>query len=680
MLDCHEMGPTETYLFSPPREPFNPLMTDYIRKWWDRVAHDEADAFDAYGWSYYTREWNEEFFPGYGSSWGIYLGAVGMLFEQAGVDGSAVKRRDGTIMTYRETVHHQFIGSFSNLSTIAAGREELLGDYYRVKADNVTSRPAAFVILPSGNRSRIDALAERLEHEHIEVERAESPFRAPSALSYTGETVRGREFPEGTVVIRTNQPTKQLVEAILTFDVRMPTSFLETERKELLKHNRTRIYDATAWSMLLAYGLDAYYVSSMPKARTAPYRTAPAEGSLSNDASPVGFVFDCTDDRSSMLLAGLLGRGTKVWASRKPFEVDGRSYARGSYLIRMSANPDLDVEALRSLAEDAGVDVYGVTSAVGGPPGADLGGEEFVLLKAPHIALVGGNPIAYSDIGPVWHLLDSRLRLRTSVLDIATLAHADLDKYNVIVLSQTYGGPMGYKNQLGKSGLKKLKSWVADGGTLVATGNACAFLADTSVAVSSVRLKRQSLEKLALYEDALAAAKDAETAAVDSVSLWEGKKKKDEKAAPKTESTDKGGVRLDKERLEQADERLRRLHPRGAILSVDLDREHWLTAGCGASVPVMVYTDYAYLAKDGVEVAGRLAPEARLRLGGLLWGEAKERWAETVYASRERVGKGQVILFATTPDFRGYFLGSERLLINALLLGPGMGTAQSLEW
>jgi hypothetical protein len=114
VLDCHEMGPLDTYLFSPPREPFNPYMTSYIHKWWGRVAKAHAQAFDRYGWSYYTREWNEELYPGYGSSWSIYLGAVGFLFEQAGVDGSQIKQPDGTVRTYRETVHHQFIGSMVN--------------------------------------------------------------------------------------------------------------------------------------------------------------------------------------------------------------------------------------------------------------------------------------------------------------------------------------------------------------------------------------------------------------------------------------------------------------------------------------------------------------------------------------------------------------------------------------
>jgi hypothetical protein len=52
-----------------------------------------------------------------------------------------VKRPDGTVMTYRETVHHQFVGSMANLTAVAQGRAELLSDYHRQKADNLRSKP-----------------------------------------------------------------------------------------------------------------------------------------------------------------------------------------------------------------------------------------------------------------------------------------------------------------------------------------------------------------------------------------------------------------------------------------------------------------------------------------------------------------------------------------------------------
>jgi hypothetical protein len=677
LLDAHEMGSTDTYMFSPPREPFNPYMVDYIHKWWRRAAVDLGRAFDPYGWSYYTREWNEEFFPGYGSSWAIYLGAVGMLFEQARVDGSQVKRPEGTVMTYRESVHHQFLGSFANLLTCANGREELLADYYNIKLKNVKGKDAAgaFLFPPSANESRLALLAEKIQHQQIEVETATGSFKVGQARSGAGSDVKNMTFPEGTLIVRTNQPLKQLVEVLLSFDIRIPTSFLEVEKKEILKRSRSKLYETTAWSMPLAFGVDAYYAESLPRVKTQPYTASEAMGKLTGADSPIGFVFDCTDDRSYHLLSRLLERDHKVWSSTKPFENKGRLFPRGSFQIRLNSNPNLDTEELAELAEETGVNVYGIETSLGHEY-TDLGGKEFKLLEKPRIALFGGHPASAYTFGACWHLLDNRFGMRTTLLDVARLNSTDLDKYNVLVLPNVWRDAMTYKSLFGKGGIAKLNDWIESGGTLIAIGNASAFLADSSVAVSKVRPRRQVLKKLARYETAIKTAEEAEAPVVDSLAVWEGAEPKGDDDSEMDEKT-----RMKYDQIKAADEKARKLYPRGAILSVVLDEEHWLTVGCGKTLPVMFNTNYAYMtAGNSVQVPGRLADGKDIRLSGLVWPEARARWSKTGYLTREAKGKGQVIMFAAQPNFRGYFYAAERLLLNAMLLGPGFGTRRSIEW
>ena len=55
-------------------------------------------------------------------------------------------------------------------------------------------------------------------------------------------------------------------------------------------------------------------------------------------------------------------------------------------------------------------------------------------------------------------------------------------------------------------------------------------------------------------------------------------------------------------------------------------------------------------------------------IGAGLQGPEFARWADTAYATVERLGNGQVILFANDPFFRGYYEGSARLLLNAVIL------------
>jgi len=87
----------------------------------------------------------------------------------------------------------------------------------------------------------------------------------------------------------------------------------------------------------------------------------------------------------------------------------------------------------------------------------------------------------------------------------------------------------------------------------------------------------------------------------------------------------------------------------------------------------MMYTSHAYLSKPPVRTAARLKDKKDIRLSGLIWPEARERWANTAYCTRESSGKGQVILFSGHPNMRSYFYGSKRLFVNAVLLGPGLG-------
>jgi hypothetical protein len=96
-------------------------------------------------------------------------------------------------------------------------------------------------------------------------------------------------------------------------------------------------------------------------------------------------------------------------------------------------------------------------------------------------------------------------------------------------------------------------------------------------------------------------------------------------------------------------------------------------------VPALLNSPLA-LVTESVDVPARLAPANRLRLSGLMWEEARARWGESVYAARDGFGAGQVIVFAALPNYRGYYHGAERLLLNALFLGPGMGTEARVSW
>jgi hypothetical protein len=97
-------------------------------------------------------------------------------------------------------------------------------------------------------------------------------------------------------------------------------------------------------------------------------------------------------------------------------------------------------------------------------------------------------------------------------------------------------------------------------------------------------------------------------------------------------------------------------------------------------MPVLADGDQVLMSRAPTRTAVRLAPAAELRLAGLLWPEARERLAESAWLTVERVGHGQVILFAAHPLLRGYHKATGRLFANAVVYGPGLGADQPLGW
>jgi hypothetical protein len=164
--------------------------------------------------------------------------------------------------------------------------------------------------------------------------------------------------------------------------------------------------------------------------------------------------------------------------------------------------------------------------------------------------------------------------------------------------------------------------------------------------------------------------------------------------------------------LEKQDGWQKLFMPQGTILAGRTDQKHWLTFGVGPVLPVLVAKAPILMSDSSVQSPVRLGqfeeissarwkqmqtdqkdneqprkigwsilPERQqlnLRMSGLLWPEAAQRLANAAYLTREAKGKGQLILFADQPMFRGATLGTNRLLLNAVVYGPALGTDRTI--
>ncbi len=672
-VDAHEMGSYDTYLFSPAGPPFNPNMNEFNHKWRKIFSQDQAKAFDKYSWSYYTREWNDEWYPGYGSGWSLYIGAIGILYEQAQTDGSIIKRPDGTYLNFRDAVHHQFVSSISNLQTAANNRKLMLKEYYESKQNDLILKkgePNSFIFVPDKNITRLNNLIEKLLMQNIEVNVLDEEIELKNLYGIREKNVR-KKLPKGSYIINLDQPMGRLAKTILEFDPRMDNETLERERKKLEKNKQSEMYDVTAWSLPIAYDVEAYWTDKKinKNIRLIQKVDKPAN-EIINQKPKYGYIFDYTDDSALKLVLDLLEKGYKLRSAREPFKVEGQSFGRGAILIRINENQNNIHQDILSLSEKTSIKIYGVNTALSSD-GPDLGGNDFILLEPPKVGLITGSIINLGSFSTIWHLLDYKMNLRTSILNVEGLSYLDLRKYNILIFPSA-NNPQSLSQILGKEGINKLKKWIENGGTAVGIGNSAAFFADTANGISKVKLRHQALSELSIYEDELKRELGIANIKIDSIKIWD--------FPDSLKNTSTKQQITDIKTLEREDEYLRTFMPRGAILSLNLDTEHWLTFGMKYKTSAIIYSPNVFLSRPPVQTPARFENFENLRLSGLLWTEARQRWQRSAYLTRESSGNGQIILFAGEPAFRGYFHATERLLLNSIILGPGWGTSKLVEW
>ncbi len=678
-VDAHETGSLDTFLFYPPNTPVNGHVPAYIQHWWMVFGNQQASAFDKWGWSYYTREWADYWYPGYSDAWGSFNGAIGILYEQARFLAQSLRRPSGEVITYREATHHQAVSSIANLRTLAANGDQILESFLEHRRSNVAAdtpgNDRTFIVEADVDPARRASLLRTLLGQGIEVHLAKEKFTAQNVEGYLGDSAASREFAPGALLIPAQQPQSPMVKTYFDFDPRLTKAVLEKERKELERKGESLMYDVTAWSLTQALDLESWWGDSV-EVSSEPVLEVPAVASgivaAPDAAAPsYGWIVDGESDAAVRFAGAAMEAGLAVHISDEPFTSAGRAFARGSLLVRRHENPDTQVAvAVAKAAKSAGATAYATNSGRSVDEGADLGGGHFTLLSRPRVALLSNAPVSTSDYGHAWHTLDVNLGIPFSLIDAQNFGSYDLRRYNVLV------APPGGGRIL-RDNATRLKTWIRGGGTLIAIGSSASSILGEKVGLSSVKLRRDSLDDLDDHAFAVARERAAGSSEIDEAEIWGDES---ESESPTEEPEEEEAAPEGDADLKRQDSWERTFSPQGAIVRGEVNPDSWLTAGCAEEIPILFAGSRVFLASRSATTAIRLANEERLRLGGLIWPEARNRIADSSWATIERQGNGQVILFATSPNFRGMYEGTERLLMNAVVYGPGAGANQAFDW
>ncbi len=637
LVDFHEMGHESSYYFAPPAEAIHPNVTSRIRAWWKRFGQANAKAFDRHGWTYFTGEIFDAFYPGYGDSMPTLNGAVGMTYEQASASGLTIGRRGRDELTLAQAIRHHFVAGLTTLRTAAAGKEQLLADF-RANFKEAVSRgradPVQEYILPVGPTSRINIdLAGILEQLDIEILQARAAFTVRGAADLRGNSVSRKSFPAGTLIIRTAQPRYFMLDTILEPHSAMSADYIKQELERQDARLPSTIYDVTAWSLAFAYDTEIYTAGSVSKVRTVPADLqrirAGATGPPPKAAeTPYAYLIPYTSQHALQALAYLWEQGATVRMAGEAFSQGGRSYPRGSLVLFPAENGE-DLAA--TMGQVAGKFLVDVASARSGmtEKGIDLGSPQVVLLKRPKVLMLyPERPISVYSYGAAAWLMSEAYGFQFTSIWPRQISNIALSKYDVLILPHARGS---YGAALGESARGKIKRWVRSGGTVIGLLGGAAFLASADWDVTSVVL-------------------------ADDV-------------RPEEQTREKI-----KERKENGDKAPREHRPKripGAIFRVELSAHHYLTYGYDEDTYVQINSSYLFLpSTEGYNVA--TFPEGGGLVSGFAWEGAEAQLSEKAYLVDEPLGRGHVILFADDPNTRGYWRGLSKLFMNAVLLSPSL--------
>ena len=588
--DHHEMGTNSTFYFDPGKESSNnPIVPDYLYKnIYPKFGEYFTKATNSIGSMYFTKEAFDKLYPGYGSSYINFYGGAGFLFEQGSSRGH-VQETTTIPITFGFTIRNQFTASLATITASLAEKESLIEMrkqfYVTAKQQATNSIIKGYSFGDAKDFNRTKAFIDLLLLHKIDI------YKVPNSTDYFVPTAQDNYI--------------------------MVKSIFENQ----ITYKDSTFYDASTWSLIHAYGLPFTEVkSSMVLAEKV---NAPLV--LNNTPivkSNYAYLVSNTDYNIHQFIYALQSEGVFVQTATRTFSTningENKNFGYGSIIIsvqQQKVDADILYNIISKASVAANIKVHTVSTGFSNS-GIDLGSNYVKTLKKPEAAMIIGNGVAASEAGEIWHLLDQRLHMPITKIDILNFSRVRLERYNTLVMVS------GAYNFLDKNSVDKIKAWVQNGNTLITIKSG----ADWAIKNGFTKFKL----------------------AVDS-------------------STTKGRLDYDKASDMEGAKALG-----GSIFSIDLDTTHPIGYGFSKR-KVSVYKNNSTFFQNSTSAYNTIAQYTNTPLvGGYLHPNSLKMIKNSPSILVGAEGSGRVILFADEPNFRGTWYGTNKLFLNALFLGSIM--------
>ena len=374
-------------------------------------------------------------------------------------------------------------------------------------------------------------------------------------------------------------------------------------------------YDISAWTFPLAFNLD-YIEENGGNRAGAEVTTLKMPSPTPPINSNYAYLMEWHDYYAPKALHMILQKGLRAKVGMKTFSVENKDYDYGTIMIPVQnqlLNSNELANFIKEVSTSSGVTITPVNTGL--TKGIDLGSSQFRAVEMPKVAMLVGDGINPYDAGEIWHLFDTRYDMLITKIDTRSFGRTDLSRYTDIILPASWG------NALDKGDAEKLKTWIQGGGTLIAYKNAGRWL--NSNEILKMEFKSQDREAKEISFEQRGNYRGAQVIG-------------------------------------------------GAIFETKLDRSHPIAFGYKNDKLSIFKSTTLFLEANKDSYNNPIQYTSNPLLSGYISAENLKEIANTVPFKTSGLGRGQVIYFTDNTNFRAFWYGTNKLLMNAIFFGDKM--------
>ena len=375
------------------------------------------------------------------------------------------------------------------------------------------------------------------------------------------------------------------------------------------KFEDSLFYDVSAWTFPLAFNLNYDFLKESFDVNKLFEKPV---GKVS-DFSTYGYLIKPHDYNIPAFINYLQEKKIRLKSSSKSFKIKNNFFDYGSILIPVegqSQKPEKLFNLLTNISNKTGIDVYALSS--GYEDNIGVGSNSFTTILKPKVGLIVGNGVRAYDAGEIWHLFDTRYKIPITKIDIKNLNRANLLEYSHIILP-SYSG----KN----IDIKKIENYLKNGGNLIAYRSSINWLKENKI-INIDFLKNDKYASNVSFED-------------------RGKF---------TGSQVIGGT----------------------IFNTKIDKSHPINFGIINDNLPTFKNNTIFMKPEKNSFNNPIQYSKNALLSGYISNDNLELLIKSVPFKIKRYFSGKIFLFADNTNFRAFWYGTNRLLMNTIYLSNKM--------